>query len=60
MPSGRDRVDHPNRAGHHDDLSNVTSGALWRASTASQGLGNISLEVWQRVLDDIDRMPRMV
>jgi hypothetical protein len=30
MPGGRDAVDHPNRSGHHDDLSNVTSGVLWR------------------------------
>jgi hypothetical protein len=30
MPAGRDVVDHPNRSGHHDDLSNVTSGVLWR------------------------------
>jgi hypothetical protein len=30
MPAGRDVVDHPNRSGHHDDLSNVCSGVLWR------------------------------
>jgi hypothetical protein len=32
MPGGRDRVDHPNRAGHHDDLSNACAGAIWRAT----------------------------
>lgn len=40
MAGGRDRVDHPNRAGHHDDLSNVTSGCLWRASQAAPIPGN--------------------
>jgi hypothetical protein len=30
MPGGRDAVDHPNRSGHHDDLSNVCAGVLWR------------------------------
>lgn len=32
MPGGRDRVDHPNRSGHHDDASNACSGALWRVT----------------------------
>ena len=32
MAGGRDRVDHPNRSGHHDDLANSCAGALWRCS----------------------------
>jgi hypothetical protein len=32
MPGGKDRIDHPNRSGHHDDLSNACAGALWRCS----------------------------
>jgi hypothetical protein len=32
MPGGRDRVDHPSRAGHHDDLANACAGAIWRAA----------------------------
>ena len=32
MPGGRDRVDHPNRSGHHDDLANACAGALWRCT----------------------------
>ena len=35
MSNGRDRVDHPNRSGHFDDLSNATSGAIWLASTGA-------------------------
>jgi hypothetical protein len=35
MSNGRDRVDHPNRSGHFDDLSNAASGALWLASTGA-------------------------
>jgi hypothetical protein len=38
MPGGRDRVDHPNRAGHHDDLANATAGAIWRATARPQPL----------------------
>ncbi len=38
MPGGRDRVDHPNRTGHHDDLANATSGALWRITAESPPL----------------------
>src|SRR5262249_27753438 len=30
--SGHDRVDHPARSGHHDDLSNVVAGVVWRAA----------------------------
>lgn len=32
MAGGRDRVNHPNRAGHHDDLANACAGAIWRAT----------------------------
>jgi hypothetical protein len=32
LPGGKERVDHPNRSGFHDDLSNACAGALWRAS----------------------------
>jgi hypothetical protein len=35
MSNGRDKVDHPNRAGHFDDLSNAASGAVWLASTGA-------------------------
>lgn len=28
QPGGHDRVDHPDRTGHHDDLSNAAAGAL--------------------------------
>jgi len=38
MPGGRDRIDHPNRAGHHDDLANATAGAIWRATARPQPL----------------------
>jgi hypothetical protein len=31
MPGGHDKVNHPNRAGHHDDLANSIAGACWRA-----------------------------
>jgi hypothetical protein len=33
MPGGWSRIDHPAKSGFHDDLSNVCSGALWRATT---------------------------
>ncbi len=36
MPNGWSRIDHPDRSGYHDDLSNVTAGALWRASQKSK------------------------
>ena len=39
MPGGRDRVDHPNRTGHHDDASNAVAGALWRATTGAPPMG---------------------
>jgi len=38
MPGGKDRVDHPDRAGHHDDISNSCAGALWRASAEPGGI----------------------
>jgi hypothetical protein len=38
MPGGWSRIDHPNRSGYFDDLSNVTAGALWRISAAPQAL----------------------
>jgi hypothetical protein len=38
MSSGHDKVDHPNRTGHHDDLANAIAGALWRATAAPQPL----------------------
>jgi hypothetical protein len=34
LPGGHERIDHPNRSGHHDDLANACAGALWRASQA--------------------------
>ena len=33
LPSGIERIDHPNRSGHHDDLANACAGALWRCET---------------------------
>ena len=33
LPTGHERIDHPNRSGHHDDLANACAGALWRCST---------------------------
>ena len=38
-PGGRDRVDHPNRTGHHDDASNAVVGALWRATAGAPPMG---------------------
>ena len=32
LPGGGERIDHPNRAGRHDDVCNAVAGALWRAS----------------------------
>jgi hypothetical protein len=42
MPGGRDRVDHPNRSGHHDDCSNACSGALWRVTAEPPPLPNMA------------------
>jgi hypothetical protein len=33
VEAGHERIDHPNRSGHHDDLANACAGALWRCST---------------------------
>ena len=33
LPTGHERIDHPNRSGHYDDLANACAGALWRCST---------------------------
>jgi hypothetical protein len=49
MPGGRDRVDHPNRSGHHDDLANACAGALWRASQ------ELPAADWSMVTDHISR-----
>jgi hypothetical protein len=49
MPAGRDVVDHPNRSGHHDDLSNVCAGVLWRLQAGIVPMV-ISPELLQRVL----------
>ena len=38
LPGGRDKVDHPNRTGHHDDLANAVSGALWRLGAVKETL----------------------
>jgi hypothetical protein len=38
MSGGRDRVDHSVRSGHHDDLSNVAAGVIWRATATPQPL----------------------
>jgi hypothetical protein len=47
MPGGRDRVDHPNRAGHRDDLANACAGAIWRASAKPEPM-RISERAMQR------------
>jgi hypothetical protein len=49
MPAGRDVVDHPNRSGHHDDLSNVTAGVLWRLQAGVAPMV-VSRELLQRVM----------
>ena len=33
-PGGHDKVDHPNRSGHHDDLANAIAGAVWRVTSS--------------------------
>jgi hypothetical protein len=33
LPTGHERIDHPNRSGHHDDLANAVACALWRCAT---------------------------
>jgi hypothetical protein len=47
MPGGKDRVDHPNRSGHHDDLANACAGALWRATVERPFV--VSVELLNRV-----------
>jgi hypothetical protein len=42
-----DRVDHPNRAGHHDDLSNVVAGVVWLALSKPEPM-RISERAMQR------------
>jgi hypothetical protein len=49
MPGGRDRVDHPNRSGHHDDLANACAGSLWRCTA------ELPAADWSMVLDHIGR-----
>jgi hypothetical protein len=39
MPGGWSRIDHPNRSGYHDDLTNVVAGGLWRATSAAPSIG---------------------
>jgi hypothetical protein len=34
LPGGGERVSHPNKSGHHDDVANCVAGALWRAALA--------------------------
>jgi hypothetical protein len=61
MPGGWSRIDHPNRSGYHDDLSNVCAGALWRASTEKLGICALlgaNPAMAADVLAQIDRMPR--
>jgi hypothetical protein len=49
MPGGRDRIDHPNRTGHHDDAANAASGALWRVTAEAPPM-HISAEALAAVL----------
>jgi hypothetical protein len=51
--ASRERIDHPNKSGHHDDLSNVCAGAVWRASQM-QGV-TISPELLQRIQQQLPR-----
>ena len=51
QPAGRDVVDHPNRSGHHDDLSNVCAGVLWRLQAGVAPMNReYMVEQTQRVL----------
>jgi hypothetical protein len=52
---GRDSIDHAPNA--HDDLANAVAGALVLASGAAMGMSAISDSQWQRILEDVDRMP---
>ena len=48
LPTGNERIDHPNRSGHHDDLANACAGALWRCSVERRIV--ITPEFLQRAL----------
>jgi hypothetical protein len=50
MSNGRDKVDHPNRSGHFDDLSNAASGAIWLAST---GAGTPAMLITPQILREV-------
>jgi hypothetical protein len=50
LPTGHERIDHPNRSGHHDDLANACAGALWRAGTSTNWIRNISPEFMRRLM----------
>jgi hypothetical protein len=52
MPMGKDAVNHPSRSGHHDDLSNVTAGVLWRLAA-----GVAPLVVTPELLARVRAMP---
>ena len=56
MPGGRDRIDHPVRSGHHDDLSNVAAGVIWRATARPQPL-HISKGAMERARQKPSRWP---
>jgi hypothetical protein len=49
-------VDHPNRSGHHDDLSNVCAGVLWRLQAGVAPLV-VTAELLQRVAAMPPRRP---
>jgi hypothetical protein len=52
------RVNHPNRSGYYDDLSNSTAGSLWRASAGRDGLNGMSADDQAKVLTSIAAMPK--
>ena len=56
MSGGRDRIDHPVRSGHHDDLSNVAAGVIWRATARPQPL-HISKGAMERARQKPSRWP---
>jgi hypothetical protein len=55
MPGGWSRIDHPNRTGYHDDLANVTAGALWRATAVPPSVCELCTP---EIVARIQAMPR--
>jgi hypothetical protein len=53
---GRDSIDHMPNA--HDDLANAVAGAVDVALGSGIGLASLSDAQWQKILTDVDAMPR--